>query len=714
MTAVRVFGSVSGLLATIAAAVLFGQGCRKPGDLTYSQGICGFGQVEVGSNCVVVTGRPCQADGFCLGGECITDGDEQYCTNLCASDEECPETFICENAGEMAYCRKDPKALGRCRSDADCGECASCISGRCRISQVCIITICERDADCGSCRRCEDGACAPIAQCGPACASSWDCLPDEICTFDYQGSLACLPWIAGGFASPCSTVTGLQCESGVCLYGEGVGTVYDTYCSSQCADTAHSTDCPPGYRCRDYPPFDDGNTYCVHPEKDFPENCDSQYQCEHGLVCRYGVSRDQQRITSYCADGVPDGRGLGRACGESEPCLTGICPDDGICTMPCGLTDDGYDLGDCPEAYSCARLKTSQFSDPQFEFNGCLHYSYLKAETGDFCPGGNDDCESGLCLADGGGGSLPRCSIACSETSRPCPNYFTCAELPDASHACVFDVFESTCASDGDCAPGEACASDEATGSRNPACRAVKGDEGKPGEACKAGTSLNCTSGLCLEDGICSGFCKSSADCLPGFVCDFGSINDGFGNFIVIKGCIHDPGSMLFCVHDPGCPAGDEVCRAFIWGRTGEIRSWCRELRPDWLSDGAPCKENAECASGVCLANSSCTSLCANDNDCGPGEVCATVAYYDTEINARPVLACRPAPPSEKGFLEPGQECAGDGDCASGKCATGLVGLPFCYERCRDNWDCVGSFTVCRNEPRYGNICTPADYRPVE
>ncbi|MBI5524941.1 MAG: hypothetical protein HY897_01260 [Deltaproteobacteria bacterium] len=714
MIVVRTFGFVSGTLVLLGAAAVFGDGCRKPGDLTFSRGACGFGQVEVGSNCVVVTGRPCGQDGYCMGGECITDGDERYCTSVCTADEECPATYLCENAGEKAYCRKDPGALGRCRTDDDCGECASCISGHCRESQVCIVVICDGDADCGSCRRCEGGACVPIADCGPACASSWDCLPDEICTFDYQGTLACLPFIAGGFASPCSLVTGLQCESGICLYGEGVGAVYDTYCSSACADTAHSADCPPGYRCRSYPPFGDGNYYCVRPDKDFPEECSSDYGCSAGLICRFGVSRDQQRVVTYCASGVPNGRGLGRACGEAEPCLTGICPDDGICTKPCGLSDDGYDLGDCPESYSCTPLKTSQFSDPRFEFNGCLHYSYLKAETGDFCPGGGGDCESGLCLTGGGGGPLPRCSIPCTETSPSCPAYFACDDLPDGSKACRFDVYEGACGADADCGERAACASDESSGSRYPACRTIAGDEGKPAEECKDNASLNCTSGLCLSDGVCSAFCRSGDDCPQGFICDYGSINDGQGNLIIVKACIHDPGSMLFCVHDSGCPAADEVCRAFIWGRTGEVRSWCRKARPDWLLDGVPCKENAECASGLCLGNTACTSLCAADNDCGPDEVCASAAYYDTEVNARPAQACRPKPSSEEGFFETGQACLKDADCLSGKCATGLVGLPFCYERCRDNVDCLESFTICRIEPGYGNICTPADYRPVE
>ena len=89
------------------------------------------------------------------------------------------------------------------------------------------------------------------------------------------------------------------------------------------------------------------------------------------------------------------------------------------------------------------------------------------------------------------------------------------------------------------------------------------------------------------------------------------------------------------------------------------------------------------------------------------------VAYYDSNVNARPVMACRPKPPAYPDPLQTGQPCASDLECLSGACATNLASS-FCYDRCRDNFDCLESYTICRIEPGLGNICTPADYRPVE
>ena len=691
----------------VAAALLAGAlaaGCGR-GSIDPVRGACDYGQVEVGNTCVAVVGRQCDRDGSCLGGSCIVDGDQRYCTTECAADAECPATYVCTVAGDKGYCQKDRGVLpGRCRTGKDCPTCAVCTGGVCRPSQVCVEMICTSDDQCGTCRRCDKGACAPISDCGPACASSFDCLAEEVCTFDYQGGLACLPRTAGAFSAPCSLQSGVQCESNVCLYAEGVGTVYETYCSVRCTDTQHSADCPPGFRCRDYPPFGADQPYCVLPGHDFPEACASGYRCPADLTCRYGPSLDQDRVVSYCADGVPDGRGLGRSCSAELTCRTGICPANGLCTEPCATDND------CPEAYNCMPLKTPQFSGRQLAFEGCLYYTFVKGAPGDLCPGGDDDCDSGICVPGGAGGPLPYCAAACTAATQVCPAGFWCQSDVSGAGRCVYEQYLGGCSSDADCQPGEACASDEATGYRLPACRAIKGDEGTPGAQCAQGASLPCTSGLCLSSDTCSAFCRTADDCPAGDICSFGSINLGTGEEIVIKACFPDPGSLQFCTRDAGCPAADEVCRAFFWSRTGEVRTWCRRADPAWKADAEPCADGSECASGVCLGNAACTSVCAEDTDCGPGEACAVVASYYTETYARPARACRPAPAAG----ETGQPCTFDAECTSGLCFTGPDSLSFCADRCRDNRDCAASYTVCRIETGYGNICTPADYRPVE
>ena len=81
---------------------------------------------ELGVECDTES-NPCPAGDYSL---ChVTEGTSGYCTNACASSDECDGGYKCQEADAESFCRRPPVGLSeKCDSNEDCadGEATSC------------------------------------------------------------------------------------------------------------------------------------------------------------------------------------------------------------------------------------------------------------------------------------------------------------------------------------------------------------------------------------------------------------------------------------------------------------------------------------------------------------------------------------------------------------------------------------------------------------
>lgn len=160
---------------------------------------CGENEVAGSGACVCAAGfsrtsegAPCAAEPSLLGLACDTEsapcsdatyslchvsdgaGSAGYCTEACASSEDCDGSYACDTTTSSPYCRRPPTGTGlACATDADCAgnEASLCESF---MLHACVVANCSPTAqDCFPGTKCCDftafGAPAPF------------CLPDGAC-----------------------------------------------------------------------------------------------------------------------------------------------------------------------------------------------------------------------------------------------------------------------------------------------------------------------------------------------------------------------------------------------------------------------------------------------------------------------------------------------------------------------------------------------------
>jgi hypothetical protein len=249
----------------------------------------------------------------------------------------------------------------------------------------------------------------------------------------------------------------------------------------------------------------------------------------------------------------------------------------------------------------------------------------------------------------------------------------------------------------------------------------------KVGDKCTL--SSDCASGDCTGLHYCTEVCASSAGC--------GSNTAGTPN-----ACLGTTGGVEECF--PTCAtqtqcqafAATDVCDPFTTvenavvgicsagGGTGKV--------------GDRCTTNAACASGDCTGLHFCSEVCASSADCGSNTAgtpnaclaatsvveecfptCATQsqcqAFAATDVcdpfgtvESPEVGICR----SGVGTGKAGDQCALNSDCASGKCAVGLLGQgPWCTEVCTSSAGCgsssAGTPNACLPDADGLDVCFP-------
>lgn len=508
-------------------------------------------------------------------GECpVSENSSDYCALCgpceegegdCDSDAECESGLICvdDYSGTLDICRApiDPdeedcplaeghydycglcgtceEGEGDCDSDADCDSGLVCMSdvgayyGWAEDVDVCRKpgeTPCPRspgDYDyCVVCGPCDDGA--------GDCDDSDECAEGLICVSDVGTEFG---WAADVDVCrqecPVSPGDADYCRlCGPCTEGQG-GCSSDDECASTdlaCVEDAGAYfGFPPDTKvcvgtdsCSqllgDY-------SYCsvCGPCEEGEGDCDSDLQCDTGLVCTHEVGPDYgfgwdvdvclPRAPEECADLL----GEDGYCNECGPCgeMEGDCDSDDECEegFYC-ISNVGDDYGWDPTIDVCLPRDEDACSDMQGDWDYCRLCGPCDQGEGD-CDS-NDECRVGLvCSSDVGESyGLDEAADVC-EINPECPNLIGDDDFCSICGPCLEG--QGDCDSDDECSPGLVCANN------------VGADYGLAWDTdvCLAPVSGICPLppghyDYCLVCGPCSedqGDCDGDDQCRAGLVC---------------------------------------------------------------------------------------------------------------------------------------------------------------------------------------------------
>lgn len=152
--------------------------------ITADESICARGpRSAVGDGCI--RNEDCAPGLFCA-----TRGTERWCTNVCNSEEDCPDRFDCVPVGEVSVCVGQLGTAGAtCASDMDC------LSSTCRPVGPEDALVCTRECDIDS-----------------PCASGFACVRDD-----------------SGTGATCAPLSDPPVEGGGCSVGSGSAPFSQTF-----------------------------------------------------------------------------------------------------------------------------------------------------------------------------------------------------------------------------------------------------------------------------------------------------------------------------------------------------------------------------------------------------------------------------------------------------------------------------------------------------
>ena len=177
---------------------------------------------------------------------------------------------------------------------------------------------------------------------------------------------------------------------------------------------------------------------------------------------------------------------------------------------------------------------------------------------------------------------------------------------------------------------------------------------------------------------------------------------------------LYPPNRGQACAHNGDC-GGDEICQFGPQSDESTASRCGAPLGPRGF--GERCDPEAEvcstgCASGICLADGTCTVLCGNDRDCpgqascisqqGPGQevmsFCVDIPLCEEDVHACPrgqacVFTDHPSEPRLMRMCvdAPGRGALGEACEEHNECA-GAVCLGICTHTCDNDADCDGPF----------------------
>lgn len=301
------------------------------------------------------------------------------------------------------------------------------------------------------------------------------------------------------------------------------------------------------------------------------------------------------------------------------------------------------------------------------------------------------------------------------------------------------------CESDDDCLDGEHCEyriKGEGEGAARTwkadyACRSDYEEQASYGQVCGGASGKTCKSGLCLvssgsiiDDGMCTDYCSSHADCPQGFqfagftwnsICLSFPVNGSQSldtvDDIYVPYCwrTNPTASLEPCDANLDCSSPTEYCRALpVAGNPDEpvlVEHLCLNAA-DGLDEtptklvGESCEGWEECLGRNCQPDGEggryCSELCATDEDC------VTPGGIEGLKCTDQVLIARPNPDhsglTKRCLLEKTcLECDVDNDCGGEQWCVNAGGIgPLadkrCAAPCESDGDCTEQGTSCLSE----------------
>jgi len=560
----------------------------------------------------------------------------------CANDAACGAGKYCGAGGSCLACStSNPARCGTAASAAGCQACSGatpvCTAGACTAAP----TACTNDAGCangkycgpgGSCLACSD---SDRFRCGTAATAAGCQRCDGIC--NAGACVACTSNTQCGADGPCTAgkCAGAGRPGAACTAdGDcgGTGAICDTYvsggyCLQPC--TAGGTACPTGSFCLS---FNATAAYCVEGQ------CQTDAECSRrgeGFVCDSDKS-----CWSY--NYVPVNSGADAA---GSPCADGDACESGICIpATSGTTSTGYAGGYCT--------------------------SYCKPEVAGSCPPDavcTNVAQFGTTLC------MQACSGTCTRPGYSCVDG-ACVPTPTCGDGiCNGGESSASCCDDCGCGAGQTCAAPAGGGAKS--CTTTNPTGKNPGEACAAdaeckGEGSICVKrpgGYCLMLG-CTPGANGTSDCPSGSTCVSGGQDDQ-GNTIYV--CAAGP-----CATDAECRQSegyvcdtDHVCWSYQYV----------PVNTGGAAMGAACTDNAQCESGVCIAESwnvgytggycSVGCVATTAGSCPTGSACVDQsAVFGVSICAKNCTQnsdCRTGYVCTAGACLPPAPSCGDGTCSA-------------------------------------------------
>jgi hypothetical protein len=565
----------------------------------------------------------------------------------CGSDADCPDGEVCKyftpvGGGVEQMCASencDPDGADCLGLGEECGEglppcwTAYCFGGS--QGQYCSAT-CETSADCEgtACVTLQvnsietAGACWLIDGSGDVCTSSADCSGGETCQYWalHAGiELICAAPGTGGGVIGDSCSSGEDCADKLCF----------TFASGQSCTQICDTDldCPLGYLCG-------GFNFQDHPEQRYSacmpldgsgQACTSDAGCPAGEACTYFLRREG--ADSVCMTANDPAGQAGDECGAGLPecynnmCITTYqgsacaavcstdadCPADFVCVYfsyqgdetrypICAIRWEGSAQAcsldsDCPAGEVCGLLERVD----GFEFV-CRTRIDPGGDVGDECGAGLPECYNNLCFMD----PLHVFCTAWCQSNADCPAGTVCGvvRLPGdpVEHGICAPLFgsQTPCTNNADCTvAGEACLFyHELNGPVEGHCSEAAPGGADPGVACTE--NIDCTNLNCLDDGYCTSYCETNADCaVYGLECAFNLWPSGFESSACLQPGADSP-LCSFCLIDADCIGADAKCIASV-------------ANPGELYCGKPCAGAADCPAGT-----SCVDVGGGVLNCKP------------------------------------------------------------------------------------------------
>jgi hypothetical protein len=749
----------------------------KTGMIMISNGTCGYVMREIGENCT--TGQMCLS-GACSAstGKCCDRSSSCCSVDKCATCDvygnycqQCATGYYYNNNGNT--CKLPTSLAGDCSIGGT--QCATGLQCNFYRTPTNLYTYKCCQPGCGDCTTTECRACmeqsypvyaannaSKITSCpnkggpGAQCNSSIHCFPSLTC--DLAKKACCSANCAAGACLPNGTCT--QCVNstfylnfGYCNPKGGLG----SYCqaSSWCLSNGCSLNnnncceasptCCPLFGCLSCTNNGGAGTTCTQCRDDLQihatrgcapaagsrlpgQQCYQNPDCSSNVCLNGACCTSYQEDCLYCMQGnglcgncrnttyvgpnnmciphPPNSRSLGQSCGTSSQCINGICDKYTCCNLNCATCAGFQPTAVCPYppcpgtvAGLCGTCKPGLV---MMNEGAC---GYVLRNLTDVCTTGQM-CLSGACSASTG---------KCCERSSSCCAVDNCTMCDFNGNGCqmcatgnYYNPNTQRCQLPtplaGDCSgPYMQCASGlQCNSYRSPSgmytykcCQQGCGDcTTSECRACMEQAypvyAANNASRIssCVYKGGTGMPCNSSMQCYSNF-CDAGRANVCCSANCATGSCLAN-GTCTQCVNSTFYLNYGMCNPKTGLGSYCQASSWC-------LSNQCGLNNNNCCeASPTCCPLFGCLS-CTNNG--GAGTTC-TQCRDGLQIHA--TRGCAPA----AGSRQPGQECYQNPDCSSNVCLNGVC----CTSYQSDCMYCQygnGACGNCRASNLFNGVCTP-------